>query len=122
MVEWSVFPIIVVMKSTSCSVDSSKAEFQRQQMFRLGVRLRALGNQDGPQPTGVFSYTGEGQVGDMRFHKGNLAIRDHLKHGKDLLLFQSQSHKGRYSFLGCYACAGWHHQMTPERKSQYVPQ
>lgn len=35
----------------------------------------------------VFSYTGEGQLGDMSFVRGNLALRDHLKHGKHVLLF-----------------------------------
>lgn len=35
----------------------------------------------------VFSYTGEGQVGDMKFIKGNLALRDHLTKGKRVFLF-----------------------------------
>jgi 5-methylcytosine-specific restriction protein A len=35
----------------------------------------------------VFSYTGEGQLNDMRFIKGNLALRDHLKSGKRVFLF-----------------------------------
>ena len=37
----------------------------------------------------VFSYTGEGQDGDMKFSKGNLALRDHLKNGKRVFLFES---------------------------------
>lgn len=35
----------------------------------------------------VFSYTGEGQVDDMRFIKGNLALRDHVKNGRRVFLF-----------------------------------
>ena len=35
----------------------------------------------------VFSYTGEGQLNDMRFVKGNLELRDHLKNGKRVFLF-----------------------------------
>jgi 5-methylcytosine-specific restriction enzyme A len=35
----------------------------------------------------IFSYTGEGQVNDMRFIKGNLALRDHLANGKRVFLF-----------------------------------
>lgn len=35
----------------------------------------------------VFSYTGEGQVNDMAFVRGNLAIRDHIKSGKRVFLF-----------------------------------
>ena len=30
----------------------------------------------------VYSYTGEGQTGDMEFIRGNLALRDHIKSGK----------------------------------------
>lgn len=35
----------------------------------------------------VFSYTGEGQINDMRFVRGNLALRDHLQNGKRVFLF-----------------------------------
>lgn len=35
----------------------------------------------------IFSYTGEGQLNDMRFIKGNLALRDQLKNGKRVFLF-----------------------------------
>lgn len=36
----------------------------------------------------VFSYSGEGQVGDMKFTKGNLALRDHLSKGRRVFLFK----------------------------------
>jgi hypothetical protein len=36
----------------------------------------------------VFSYTGEGQSGDMRFIKGNLALREHINRGKRVFLFE----------------------------------
>lgn len=36
----------------------------------------------------VFSYTGEGQKGDMQFIKGNLALREHLNNGKRVFLFK----------------------------------
>lgn len=36
----------------------------------------------------VFSYSGEGQKGDMQFTKGNLALRDHLINQKKVLLFE----------------------------------
>lgn len=35
----------------------------------------------------MFSYTGEGQVDNMEFVRGNLALRDHLKNGKKVFLF-----------------------------------
>jgi 5-methylcytosine-specific restriction enzyme A len=41
----------------------------------------------------VFSYTGEGQINDMQFIRGNLALRDHLKNEKRVFLF-IQEEKG----------------------------
>ena len=35
----------------------------------------------------VFSYTGEGQVNDMTFVRGNLALRDHFENKKKVFLF-----------------------------------
>lgn len=46
------------------------------------------GYKDGWDNPNVFSYTGEGQVGDMRFVKGNLALRDHINNGKRVFLFE----------------------------------
>jgi hypothetical protein len=46
------------------------------------------GYKDGWDNPNVFSYTGEGQVGDMRFVKGNLALREHIKNGKRVFLFE----------------------------------
>lgn len=46
----------------------------------------------------VFSYTGEGQEGDMKFTKGNLALRDHLQNGKRVFLFENVS-KGFVKFI-----------------------
>lgn len=57
------------------------------------------GYRDGWDNPNVFTYTGEGQAGDMRFTKGNLAIRDHLQNGKRVFLFESYS-KGFVKFIG----------------------
>ena len=46
----------------------------------------------------VFSYTGEGQSGDMEFTRGNLAIRDHIKNRKRVFLFQ-QTRKGYVQYI-----------------------
>jgi 5-methylcytosine-specific restriction enzyme A len=43
---------------------------------------------DGWDSPDVFSYTGEGQSGDMQFTVGNLALRDHLANGKRVFLFE----------------------------------
>jgi len=49
------------------------------------------GYQDGWDNPNVFSYTGEGQSGDMQFTRGNLALRDHIKTGKRVFLFESET-------------------------------
>lgn len=36
----------------------------------------------------VYSYTGEGQVGDMQFTRGNLALTEHQNQGKRVFLFE----------------------------------
>lgn len=49
------------------------------------------GYEDGWDNPNVFTYTGEGQSGDMNFTRGNLALKDHIKNGKRVFLFQSES-------------------------------
>jgi len=46
------------------------------------------GYKDGWDNPNIFSYTGEGQIGDMKFIKGNLALRDHVSKGKRVFLFE----------------------------------
>jgi 5-methylcytosine-specific restriction protein A len=53
-----------------------------------GTSGTLYGYNDGWDNPNVFTYTGEGQIGDMRFIKGNLALRDHLKNGKRVFLFE----------------------------------
>jgi len=65
------------------------------------------GYEDGWQDEGVFLYTGEGQVGDMQFLRGNAALRDHARDGKDILLFESLGKGKPVRFLGRFACQSW---------------
>lgn len=46
------------------------------------------GYRDGWDNHNIFSYTGEGQEGDMHFIKGNLALKDHINRGKRVFLFE----------------------------------
>jgi len=53
----------------------------------------------------TFYYTGEGQIGDMKFGRGNKAIRDHIQNGKSLHLFQqlgngSVKYSGELNYRG----------------------
>jgi hypothetical protein len=55
------------------------------------------GYEDGWDNPNVFSYTGEGQSGDMEFTRGNLALHDHKLNGKRVFLFEFVS-KGFVKF------------------------
>lgn len=56
------------------------------------------GYADGWDNPNVFSYTGEGQTGDMRFTRGNLALKNHRQDGKRVFLFES-ARKGYVKFI-----------------------
>ncbi len=64
------------------------------------------GYRDGWESDGTFRYTGEGQIGDMAFVRGNAAIRDHAAEGKDLHLFTVTS-KGFVRYQAQMICAGY---------------
>jgi 5-methylcytosine-specific restriction protein A len=53
-----------------------------------GAQGKKHGYADAWDNPNVFSYTGEGQAGDMNFNKGNLALKDHLQNGKRVFLFE----------------------------------
>ena len=56
----------------------------------------------------TFFYFGEGQTGDMKFTKGNLALRDHVLHGEDVHLFEEVSTKRGYlRYRGQMVCTGF---------------
>jgi len=77
-----------------------------------GEQGRHYGYEDGWQGE-MFFYTGEGRFGDMQFVRGNRAVRDHLKEGKTLLLFQYIS-KGKVRFLGEMVCIGYDWIQAPD--------
>jgi 5-methylcytosine-specific restriction protein A len=62
---------------------------------------------------GVYRYFGEGQAGDMTWKGGNVAIRDHVEKGEDLLLFQTLG-DGNVRFLGEFVCAGYDQEIAPD--------
>ena len=80
-----------------------------------GQQGTVFGYQDGMQSDGSFEYTGEGQTGDMTFTKGNKAIRDHAKDGKDMLLFETFKTKGQCRYLGSFVCDGWVLRMAQDK-------
>lgn len=56
------------------------------------------GYKDGWENPHVFSYTGEGQSGDMQFSRGNLALRDHKQNGRRVFLFEADG-RGSARFI-----------------------
>jgi len=63
-----------------------------------GMRGHEHGYKDIWENDMVFSYTGEGQIGDMEYTRGNLALRDHVRTGKRVFLFQ-QTEKAFVKFI-----------------------
>lgn len=56
----------------------------------------------------TFFYFGEGQTGDMKFTKGNLALRDHASNGEDVHLFEEvPSRTGYLRYRGQMVCTGF---------------
>lgn len=74
----------------------------------------AYGYEDKFQPSGVFWYTGEGQVGNMQMSRGNAAISNHAQSGKLILLFE-YTPKGAVRFLGEAEYLGQHQEQRPDR-------
>jgi 5-methylcytosine-specific restriction protein A len=55
----------------------------------------------------TFFYFGEGQTGDMKFTKGNLALRDHVMNGEDVHLFEEvPANPGYLQYRGQMVCCG----------------
>ncbi|NNK09927.1 MAG: HNH endonuclease [Flavobacteriaceae bacterium] len=63
-----------------------------------GTEGKQYGYKDRWENNNVFSYTGEGQVGDMQFTKGNLALLEHHSSKKKVFLFKYIS-KGFVEFV-----------------------
>lgn len=53
-----------------------------------GATGKQHGYKDKWENDNMFSYTGEGQIGDMEYTRGNLQLRDHIALGKRVFLFE----------------------------------
>jgi len=93
---------------------STPADFPVVLLF-TGASGDVYGYEDKFRNDGVFLYTGEGQVGDMKFDRGNIAIRDSTATGKELLLFE-QRRKGFVHFVGRAKYLGHHIEQRPDSK------
>ncbi|EHN67946.1 HNH endonuclease [Aliivibrio fischeri] len=76
----------------------------------------SYGYSDGFGIDDTFWYTGEGQTGDMQMTKGNLAILNHQKNGKEILLFESVS-TGYVRFCGICSYVTHHIEQRLDKNS-----
>jgi 5-methylcytosine-specific restriction protein A len=73
------------------------------------------GYSDGFQEDGSFTYTGEGQEGDMTMDKGNVALRDHRGEHKDLYLFADTEYPWIATYRGEYQYEDHHWETLPDK-------
>lgn len=81
-----------------------------------GEEGQPFGYDDFWDDAGVFHYFGAGQVGDMSFVRGNLALRDHAEAGEDVHVFEQVA--GGLRYVGQFVCAGYDERDgVPDRNS-----
>lgn len=64
---------------------------------------------------GTLIYTGEGQVGDMTYDRGNKAIRKHQEDGRELHVFRKEDN-GLATYIGQYAHKESFRETLPDRE------
>lgn len=74
------------------------------------------GYRDDFDEAGVFSYTGEGQLGDMQLTKGNLAITAHAAKGRALHVFKSLGKGKGQRYLGEFTYVNHSFRRAPDRE------
>lgn len=72
---------------------------------------------DGWDNEDVFTYTGEGQEGDMQFTRGNLALREHLNQDRRVFLFEA-AERSFVKFVCELEFFDFDYFETPDRKGQ----
>jgi len=63
---------------------------------------------------GTYFCSGQGQIGDMEWTRGNAAVRDHRSNGKDIALFIEIT-KGHYQFRGFFGYVDATIERHPDR-------
>jgi 5-methylcytosine-specific restriction protein A len=74
------------------------------------------GYRDDFDADGVFSYTGEGQIGDMQLTKGNLAIANHAQDGRALHVFESLGKGKGQRYVGEFTYVNHSFRRGPDRE------
>ena len=97
--------------------DSSSAVCPAIFLF-TGESGEQYGYKDGFDDAGVFSHSGEGQIGDMVFKAGNRSVRDHAKDGRSLYLFAEVPRIGGQRFKGEFALANYSLRKGPDKEGK----
>ena len=72
----------------------------------IGDSGERYGYEDRFDDEGTFFFSGEGQKGDMKFVRGNMAVRDHSARGKALHLFRTIGKGKGQKYLGEFVYHG----------------
>ncbi len=75
------------------------------------------GYKDEYRHDGIFWYTGEGQIGDMKMVLGNKAIIEHAQNGKNIHVFE-YTRKAYARYIGTAECLGYHEETRPDREGR----
>ena len=73
------------------------------------------GYEDHYDESGIFHYTGEGQVGDMQMSKGNLSIARHAADGRALHVFRSLGKSKGQMYVGEFVYVNHTQESGPDR-------
>lgn len=76
------------------------------------------GYKDEYRDDGIFWYTGEGQIGDMRMASGNKAILEHAHNRKSVHVFE-YTRKAYVRYIGLAECLGYHEEIRPDSEGNY---
>lgn len=73
--------------------------------------------QDGFDPRdGIYRYSGEGSLGNMKWNSSNRAVRDHEQDSRDLYLFERAQRKdGLWRLFGTVKCVGHNIEERPDQ-------
>ena len=74
------------------------------------------GYYDGWRDDGRFYYTGEGQLGDQQFERGNKALLEHMENSKRVLLMQ-ESARTYVQYVADLVCVDYSYVQTHDKNS-----
>lgn len=73
------------------------------------------GYKDEYRDDGLFWYTGEGQIGDMKMASGNKSILEHTQSNKIIHVFE-YTKKAYVRYIGSAECLGYHKEIRLDRE------